>query len=154
MVFNKNNIWQPYIWILSPIVLGLGSSAIFIPKNKIPKVRSKWNPPGWVFGVVWPMLYLLLGYASYLVWKSNAKKINSILQKYMIHLVLLLSWWPFFIYFPNPIIAASSLGLLAISAVYIGWEFYKRNNIAGYCFIPYILWLFFATFLTTQTIKN
>ena len=147
--------WQNILWIFSPIVLGLGSSAIFIPKNKIPKVRSKWNPPGWVFGVIWPILYLLLGYASYLVWNDKKReKDNSIniLQKYIIHLLLLLLWWPYFVYFPNTVFATISLFLLAISAVYIGWGFYIINKTAGYCLIPYILWLFFATFLTSQTI--
>jgi len=151
---NNNNKWQSILWIFSPIVLGLGSSAIFIPRNKIPKVRSKWNPPGWVFGVVWPILYLLLGYASYLVWNETKRKIDSILQKYIIHLLLLLLWWPYFVYFPNAIFATTSLFLLAISAVYIGWEFYKTNKTAGYCLIPYIAWLFFATFLTSHTIKK
>ena len=147
-----SNRWQPYFWIFSPIVLGLGSSAIFVTKSKIPKVRSKWNPPGWVFGVVWPILYLLLGYASYLVWQEKKEKIDSILQKYIIHLILLLLWWPYFVYFPNAIFATISLFLLAISAVYIGWNFYEINKTAGYCLVPYIAWLFFATFLTSQTI--
>jgi tryptophan-rich sensory protein len=157
MSSSNNNAWQSYLWIFSPIVLGLGSSTIFIPRNKIPKVRSKWNPPGWVFGVVWPVLYLLLGYASYLVWNEKDKrvgkreKIDSTLQKYIIHVVLLLLWWPYFVYFPNAIFATTSLFLLAINAVYIGWEFYIINKTAGYCLIPYIAWLFFATFLTIQT---
>jgi tryptophan-rich sensory protein len=150
--------WQSILWIFSPIVLGLGSSAIFIPRNKIPRVRSKWNPPGWVFGVVWPILYLLLGYASYLVWKETERKrekdSTNILQKYIFHLLLLLLWWPYFVYFPNAIFATTSLFLLAISAIYIGWNFYIINKTAGYCLIPYILWLFFATFLTSQSIKN
>jgi len=150
--FSNSNRWQPYFWIFSPIVLGLGSSAIFVTKSKIPKVRSKWNPPGWVFGVVWPILYLLLGYASYLVWQEKKEKIDSILQKYIIHLILLLLWWPYFVYFPNAIFATISLFLLAISAVYIGWNFYVINKTAGYCLVPYIAWLFFATFLTSQTI--
>jgi len=133
MLKNNKITWQSILWIFSPIVLGLGSSAIFIPKNKIPKVRSKWNPPGWVFGVVWPILYLLLGYASYLVWQAKSRKIDSILQKYMIHLTLLLLWWPYFVYFPNPIFATISLFLLAVSAVYIGWGFYLINKTSGYC---------------------
>ena len=148
---SNNSTWQSYLWIFSPIVLGLGSSAIFVSRNKIPKVRSKWNPPGWVFGIVWPILYLLLGYASYLVWNKKGKKVENILQKYMIHLLLLLLWWPYFVYFPNAIFATTSLFLLAISAVYIGCNFYKINKTAGYCLIPYTLWLFFATFLTSQT---
>jgi tryptophan-rich sensory protein len=154
---NKNT-WYSILWIFSPILLGLGSSALFIPKNKIPKVRSKWNPPGWVFGVVWPILYLLLGYSSYLVWQdktgdsSKNKIIGNVLEKYIIHFVLLLLWWPYFVYFPNAIFATISLFLLAISAVYIGWNFYMIHKTAGYCWIPYTIWLFFATFLTSQTI--
>jgi tryptophan-rich sensory protein len=154
---KNTNTWHRILWIFSPIVLGLGSSALFIPKNQIPKVRSKWNPPGWVFGVVWPILYLLLGYASYLVWQDKTgasdkqKSIGNILEKYIIHLVLLLLWWPYFVYFPNAIFATISLFLLAISAVYIGWKFYKINKTAGLCWFPYTIWLFFATFLTSQT---
>jgi tryptophan-rich sensory protein len=147
------NTWQSILWIFSPIILGLGSSAIFISRNRIPRVRSKWNPPGWIFGVVWPILYLLLGYASYLVWRDreNYKSSDNILQKYIIHLLLLIVWWPYFVYFPNTIFATISLFLLAISAVYIGWKFYIINKTAGYCLIPYTIWLFFATFLTSQT---
>ena len=147
------NTWQSILWIFSPIILGLGSSAIFISRNKIPRVRSKWNPPGWIFGIVWPILYLLLGYASYLVWRDseNYKSSDNILQKYIIHLLLLIVWWPYFVYFPNTIFATISLFLLAISAVYIGWKFYIINKTAGYCLIPYTLWLFFANFLTSQT---
>ena len=148
---------KKYIWIFSPIILGLGSSSIFVSRSKIPRVRSKWNPPGWVFGIVWPILYLLLGYSSYLVWQNGEKRkekddSQNILQKYIIHLILLLLWWPYFVYFPNAIFATISLFLLAISAVYIGWEFYVINKTAGYCWIPYIVWLFFATFLTSRSI--
>lgn len=150
---NTNTLYS-ILWIFSPIILGLGSSALFITRDQIPKVRSKWNPPGWVFGVVWPILYLLLGYSSYLVWqeKNSDKSNQNILEKYSIHLVLLLLWWPYFVYFPNAMFATGSLLLLAISAVYIGWNFYKINKTAGLCWFPYTIWLFFATFLTSQTI--
>jgi tryptophan-rich sensory protein len=183
---KNTNTWYSILWIFSPIILGLGSSALLhlfsfktptkwaelsekrctdfassmrkgvIPKNQIPRVRSKWNPPGWVFGIVWPVLYLLLGYSSYLVWKdtdkTGEKEIDNILEKYIIHFVLLLLWWPYFVYFPNAGFATISLLLLAISAVYIGWNFYKINKTAGLCWFPYTIWLFFATFLTSQTI--
>jgi len=141
----QNEIIKSYIWIFSPIILGLGSSAIFVSKTNIPK--CKWNPPGWVFGIVWPILYLLLGYASYLVWKTGIKN-KDILYYYIVHLVLLLVWWPYFVWFPNPFFATTSLFLLTIYAIYLGWEFYKINKTAGYLFTPYILWLCFATLLT------
>jgi RNA binding exosome subunit len=52
----------------------------------------------------------------------------------------------------NEIKSENALTLLAISAIYIGWKFYTINKTAGYSLIPYIAWLFFATFLTSQTI--
>ena len=151
-LLNENLNLQAYFWLLFPITLGMGSS-FFIPKNKIPRVRSKWSPPGWVFGIVWPILYLLLGYASYLVWKENKEKINDILQIYIIHVLLLSLWWINFASSPNGNFATFTLFLLVVNALYIGLKFHTINETAGQCFIPYILWLIFATFLTSQTIK-
>ena len=142
---------ESYLWIFSPIVLGLGSSAALIPEKKIPKVRSEWNPPPWVFAVVWPILYLLLGYSSYLVWKKNGGKIGGVLKSYILHFILLLAWWPYFIYFPNKEFATFTLFQLMIQAIYIASIFYQKDEIAGYCLIPYILWLGFATFLTSKS---
>jgi len=149
-MYSNKNITS-YVWIFSPIILGLGSSVALIPEKKIPKVRSKLNPPPWVFAVVWPILYLLLGYSSYLIWKKNGGKINDTLQNYILHLFLLLCWWPYFIYFPNRDFATWSLFLLTIYAVYLANLFYHKNKTAGYYLIPYIIWLSFATFLTSQT---
>ena len=145
-----NNI-ESYTWIFSPILLGLGTSAILVPNKKIPKVRSKWNPPAWVFAVVWPILYLLLGYSSFLIWKKNGGKIDGLLQSYLLHFFLLLAWWPYFVYFPNKDFATFTLFQLMIQAIYLGCKFYERDIVAGYCWIPYVLWLGFATFLTSQS---
>jgi len=150
----KNQNIASYLWIFSPIILGLGSSAALIPEKKIPRVRSKWNPPSWVFAVVWPILYLLLGYASYLVWKKNGGRIECSLQNYILHIVLLLAWWPYFVYFPNRDFATFTLFLLTIHAIYLATMFYDKNKTAGYCLVPYILWLSFATFLTSNSINR
>jgi len=141
----------PYLWIFSPIVLGLGSTAVLIPEKKIPKVRSEWNPPAWVFAVVWPILYLLLGYSSYLIWKKNGGKIDGTLQNYILHLILLLCWLPYFVYFPNRDFATLIIFQLTIQAFYLASIFYNKDEIAGYCWIPYIIWLSFATFLTSKS---
>ena len=142
---------ESYAWIFSPIILGLGTSAILVPNKKIPKVRSKWNPPAWVFAVVWPILYLLLGYSSFLIWKKNCEKIDCVLKSYLLHFFLLLCWWPYFVYFPNRDFATFTLFQLTIQAIYLGYKFYEKDVVAGYCWIPYVIWLSFATFLTSQS---
>ena len=90
-------------------------------------------------------------YSSFLVWKKNGGKIDDILQSYILHFFLLLCWWPYFVYFPNREFATLTLFQLVIQAIYIAYIFYKKDEIAGYCLIPYIIWLSFATFLTSKS---
>jgi tryptophan-rich sensory protein len=133
---------KEYLLLLSPIVLGLGSTA-FIDNKKIPKTQVV---PAWLFGIVWPILYLLLGYSSVLIYQSGIGR--KYLNYYFIHLLCLLIWWPLFVYYPNHFYSTFTLFLLACSAVVIA-QFYKKINIvAAYCLVPYICWLFFATYLS------
>jgi benzodiazapine receptor len=149
---NNNDIIS-YILLTAPIILGLGSG-YFVSRKRIPKVKSYLNPPSWLFGVVWPILYLLLGYSSYLIWNSsNISMTNKqfYLTLYAIQVLLVISWWPYFIYYPNKLFATVTLILLAIFALIITILFFPVNNIAGYFLLPYVIWLSFASFLTSQT---
>ena len=133
--------------LFTPIILGMGSG-YFVSRKQIPKVKSTFNPPDWLFAVVWVVLYLLLGYSSYLISKS---KNNVYLMLYGIQLLLTIAWWPYFIYYPNKLMATISIILLAIFALINAVLFFPINKLAAYCLIPYIIWLSFASFLTSQT---
>ncbi len=151
---NGNDIIS-YILLTAPIILGLGSG-YFVSRKRIPKVKSYLNPPSWLFGVVWPILYLLLGYSSYLIWNSTNISIGNkqfYLTLYAIQVLLVMSWWPYFVYYPNKFFATVTLILLAIFALIITVLFFPVNNIASYCLIPYVIWLSFASFLTSQTTR-
>jgi benzodiazapine receptor len=150
---SKQNTYISYILLLAPIILGLGSG-YFVSRKRIPKVKSSVNPPSWLFRVVWPILYLLIGYSSYLIW--NASNVNMSIKKfylflYTIQVLLVISWWPYFIYYPNKLFSTITLILLAIFALIITILFFSINNIAAYCFIPYVVWLSFASYLSSQT---
>ena len=150
---KNNNSIISHILLTAPIILGLGSG-YFVSRKKIPKVKSYLNPPGWLFGVVWPILYLLLGYSSYLIWNSNSLSINSkhfYLFLYAIQVLLVMTWWPYFVYYPNKLFSTVTLILLAIFALVITVMFFPINMVAGYCLIPYVIWLSFASFLTSHT---
>ena len=150
---KNNNSIISYILLLAPIILGLGSG-YFVTRKRIPKVKSYLNPPSWLFGVVWPILYLLLGYSSYLIWNSTNVNMSTkqfYLFLYAIQVILVMAWWPYFVYYPDKFFATITLILLAIFALIITILFFPISNIAGYCFIPYVIWLSFASFLTSQT---
>jgi tryptophan-rich sensory protein len=145
-----NNQIISYTLLLSPIILGMGSG-YFVSRKRIPKVKSKFNPPSWLFMVVWPILYLLLGYSSYLIWISKSINKNIYIILYGIHLLLLLIWWPYFVYFPNRIFSTITLIGLDLYAIILAFLFYGVNKTASYLLIPYIAWLSFASFLCYNT---
>ena len=134
------------IIILIPFILGFVSS-LFIKKNNIPSVKSQINPPKWLFGVVWPILYLLLGYSSYIIYNSKSLNKNKIFVLYIIHIILLSIWFPVFVNYYNRYLSFASLIFILIYAIYLYFEYKKINVVASYCLIPYILWLCFASYL-------
>ncbi len=149
---NKDNVFV----LLLPIVIGM-VSGLFVAKSKIPPVKSKWNPPPIVFSIVWPILYLILGYSSYRIYtiaktrRGDKDPAKTYLILFYIHLACLMVWWPLFVFFPNKTWALVSILALAFSAIYIARFFFEMDKIAGLILIPYILWLFVASFLTANT---
>lgn len=76
-----------YLYLLLPIISGFGTSAV-CKMDESAGENVKFRPPGWVFGVMWPILYLLLGLSW--VFASRESQMNSIF--YSILTLLLLSW--------------------------------------------------------------
>ena len=135
-----------YFLFFFPLIIGFGSN-LFIDNKKIPKVRSKLNPPSWIFAPVWTILYLLLGYVLYLIYKSAPQD----LYLYIIQIILVTIWFPLFVNYPNRFYSTLSLIILDIYAIILAYLAYNVNKTATYCLIPYIAWLCFASFLSSNT---
>ena len=71
--------------------------------------RPEWNPPNWIFGPVWTTLYVLMGVASYLIWKSDHPEKRKVLTLYFIQLGFNALWSPAFFGAQSPM-----LGLVVI----------------------------------------
>lgn len=104
------------------------------------------SPPGWLFPVVWSILYLLMGYASYrvLISGSAAKKPLSYYGAQLaVNFV-----WPL-IFFGLQWYWAALFVLIGLWVlIFITWrEFAKVDEIAGNLLIPYLLWVTFAAYL-------
>lgn len=101
------------------------------------------NPPNYLFGPVWTVLYILMGISIYLVWGN--KKVN--LNWFWTQLGLNVFWSVAFFGLKSPLI-----GFIVIIATWFTicktiQEFYKYNKMAAYLLIPYIAWVTFATLL-------
>jgi len=112
--------------------------------------KPSFNPPNWLFAPVWTTLYILIGIAAYLVWIRRDKIVHfpRTVAIYLIQLILNLGWSFIFFYLREVGFALAEIILLLIIIVINASMFYKINKWAGLIFIPYIIWVSFASFLT------
>lgn len=112
--------------------------------------KPSFNPPDSVFGPVWTFLYILMGLSAYLVWQKRDQiaHVPRTAAIYLIQLVLNLAWSFIFFYAHELGIAVIEIVVLWIVIIINAFTFYKIDKTAGLLFIPYILWVSFATILT------
>ena len=111
--------------------------------------RPPLSPPGWVFPVVWSLLYLLMGYASYRVLESGAEPAK--IRKAWIFYGLQLAanfLWPLLFFGGQMYLAALILLTLLWVLIFLTIRaFSEAEEPAGDLLIPYILWVTFAWYL-------
>ncbi len=112
--------------------------------------KPSFNPPNGVFGPVWTTLYLLMGISSYRVWKKRnlVSGYNWALGIYILQLILNLMWSYLFFYQHQIGFALVEIGILLLTIITTAFLFYRIDKVAGLLFIPYILWVSFASYLT------
>ena len=135
-------------FIISLIIpLLVGAISAFITNNQM-KTYSNLNtpllaPPGWLFPIVWTLLYILMGISS-----ENA------LIVYSFQLFINFCWPLFFFNLHNYFLSLMILMALILTVIYMLIIFKKINPKSFYLNIPYILWLFFASYLNFMIFIN
>lgn len=105
------------------------------------------SPPGWIFPVVWTLLYLAMGYASYLVMTVGGRDAKDALTVYYIQLALNFLWPILFFRFRLYTFAIFELILLIAAVTVMVIRFSHVEERAGYLTLPYLIWLCFALYL-------
>ena len=113
--------------------------------------KPTFNPPDWVFGPVWTILYLMMTLAIWLFWHSNNRNKNTV-YVYLIHLVFNTTWSVVFFVFHNMVLALFILILLIGLIINLILRFKRVNVVSSYLMIPYLLWCSFALILNTSLI--
>ncbi len=150
---QKHNPLSLLIAFLLPLLAGgVGTIATsssltgWYPRLKKPA----WNPPAWVFGPVWTLLYLMMGGASWFVWQkrpANNLAVRNALTWYGLQLGLNSLWS--FIFFGWRRIDLALIEITALWAAILATliKFYRIRPISGWLLLPYFLWSSFATVL-------
>ena len=110
--------------------------------------KPLFSPPNWIFGPVWTLLYILMGISAFLIWKKRDNlKTKQAFIFYGIQLILNALWSIIFFGMHNPGLAFLEIIILWLFILITLIKFYKINKIAGLLFIPYLLWVSFASIL-------
>ena len=139
------------ICILIPLAVG-GLSALFTMgsmQDFAALKQPQLSPPGWAFPVVWTVLFILMGIASYLVLETtaSAERKKEAFKTYFLQLGFNFMWSIIFFTFSDYEIAfvwlLALLALIVITTV----RFYNINKYASILMLPYVLWVSFAGYL-------
>jgi translocator protein len=111
--------------------------------------RTSLQPPGWVFAVVWPILYLGLGFAMALL--ADKRKTGPVLA--IAGLVIALNaWWLVFGRKCRPVPALAAIVAITVLAAAVTKSVHKTDMVAGVLVAPLVAWLSFATVLSVQQV--
>jgi len=137
--------------ILIPVILG-GLIGLFSSSSidYDTLVKPALAPPSAIFPIVWTILYILMG-ISYGILKSNSLLDGNTKFLYYLQLVVNLLWPIFFFVFKWRFFSFIWIIILVLLVIAMISEFYAKNKTAGLLQTPYLLWLFFATYLNLST---
>ena len=109
--------------------------------------KSSLNPPGYVFGIVWPILYILMSISAFRTFSETRKL-------FLIQLFFNAIWSWIFFAFHMPILALLNIWYLIGLNIKLSIDFYRLDKLSAILFIPYVLWLFFASYLNLFIVIN
>ena len=145
---NKENLKKLIISIIIPLSIGTISGLISMPFMDFDQViQPPLAPPGWLFPIVWTVLYTIMGISFYLILKSNYYDKDCAYLVYFSQLLVNGLWSIFFFVFKWRLFSSLWLILLIILIIIMIIKFYKINKLAGLLQIPYLLWCLFALYL-------
>jgi benzodiazapine receptor len=108
--------------------------------------KPRWNPPNWLFGPVWTILYLAMAIAAWLVWRK-AGVTAAPMQLFLTQLVLNVAWSALFFRLRSPGLAFTEIVILWFAILATTIEFWRAVPAAGWLLLPYLIWVGYATAL-------
>jgi tryptophan-rich sensory protein len=108
-------------------------------------IKSPLNPPSFVFGIVWPILYLLMAYVAF-------RSADKIWKLFIPQLILNAAWSWMFFYMHAPLLALINISILIFLNQKILVILKNESKVLFWLYLPYVLWLAFAAFLNASIV--
>ena len=135
----------PLLVILTSVIGSLANIYINSDDWYSGLIKSPLNPPSFVFGIVWPILYAIMAFVSFKI----AEKISTL---FIMQLIFNAAWSWLFFYFHAPVIALLDISILILLNQKILTILREESKLLFYLYLPYLIWLSFAAFLNASII--
>ena len=109
--------------------------------------KSSLNPPGYIFGIVWPILYLLMSISAFRTFSETRKL-------FLIQLFFNAIWSWLFFEFNMPVIALVNIWFLIVLNIILFIKMIRIDALSGILLLPYVIWLIFASYLNLYIVIN
>lgn len=152
MIIIKTHVINLKQLIISlAIPLGVGGLAALLTINSMQQfeqmAKPPLSPPGFLFPIVWTILYALMGIASYIVYRSDSPNKLYALILYGVQLAVNFIWPLVFFNLDAYLLAFICILVLLVLVIITTVMFYQIDKLAGILMIPYCIWVAFATYL-------
>ena len=139
-----------FILLITFLASGIGgyTTATFKEPWYSQIILPSFNPPSWVFGPVWTVLYILMSVAIWRVWINYYD--NKILNIYFLHLFFNMIWSVIFFGFHQILLALLNLLVILFFIIWLMKIYYKTSKLSFLLMVPYLLWSSFAFLLNTS----
>jgi translocator protein len=116
--------------------------------------KPDWIPPGWVFGLVWSVLYVLMGIAIAIILNARGAKGQwAAVWLFITQLVLNLAWSPIFFAAHKVEVALGLIIAIFLLTIATSFAFGRIRSTAAWMLVPYMVWLCLATLLNYQVMR-
>ena len=142
-----NNRISVFVFVFLTLIIGGFASSQSLDIWYVNLVKSDLNPPGYIFGIVWPILYLMMSIAAYRTFEITK-------NPFFIQLIFNAMWSWLFFFFQMPFIALINIWLLIYLNTVLTIKMYKLDKFSGLIYVPYVIWLLFASYLNLFIVIN
>jgi tryptophan-rich sensory protein len=147
--------WKVTISILVTLIVGSTSGLITAGAVEgwyMEIEKPSFNPPNTIFGPVWTVLYVLMGFSAGLIWSNGMEfaPVRRALALFGVQLMLNVLWSLLFFGLKSPGLALIDIGLMLVAIIATMRAFHPIDRWSAYLLIPYLLWVSFATVLNAS----
>lgn len=148
---KRQSVLSFVVWLLIPFAAATVGARFGPGEWYAQLAKPAWNPPGYVFGPVWTILYAMMGIAAWFVWREHGPAEAKLsFGLFFAQLILNACWTYLFFGLQAPGLALMEILLLWVFILLTLVAFWRIKPLAGVLLIPYLGWVTFAATLNYQ----